>query len=72
MSQVTVSTTFNIDVEFELSPFHKRLLAWVVDLFIMLFYLIIAGKILAQFNLDSMEWSDLYGIYTLVYLPVLC
>ncbi|TAD86823.1 MAG: RDD family protein [Bacteroidetes bacterium] len=38
MSAVWVSTPFNIDLEFEIAPFYKRLLAWVSDLAVLLVY----------------------------------
>jgi uncharacterized RDD family membrane protein YckC len=38
MHPVAVATPFNIDLEFEIAPFHKRLLAWFADLVILLFY----------------------------------
>ncbi|CAN5580677.1 RDD family protein [soil metagenome] len=38
MHPVAVSTPFNIDLEFEIAAFHKRLLAWFADLMILLLY----------------------------------
>ncbi|MES2646655.1 MAG: RDD family protein [Bacteroidota bacterium] len=38
MHPVAVSTPFNIDLEFEIAAFHKRLLAWFADLVILLLY----------------------------------
>lgn len=38
MHPVAVSTPFNIDLEFEIAAFHKRLLAWIIDLLILLLY----------------------------------
>jgi len=38
MHPVAVSTPFNIDLEFEIAAFHKRLFAWFADLVILLFY----------------------------------
>lgn len=38
MHPVAVSTPFNIDLEFEIAAFHKRLLAWFADLVVLLFY----------------------------------
>ncbi len=39
MSIIQISTAFNIDLEFEIAPFHKRLLAYLVDFFILVIYL---------------------------------
>ena len=45
MGIVKVSTNFNIELEFEIPAFHRRLIAWGIDLFIQVFYLIIAFKL---------------------------
>ena len=45
MSILRIGTHFNIDLEFAAPPFHRRLLAWVLDLFILIFYLLIAVRI---------------------------
>ena len=41
MSIIQISTPFNIDLEFEIAEFHKRLFAYIIDLFILLIYLVI-------------------------------
>lgn len=41
MSIIQVSTPFNIDLEFEIAEFHKRLFAYVIDFCILLVYLIV-------------------------------
>lgn len=41
MSIIQVSTPFNIDLEFEIAEFHKRLLAYIIDFFILIIYLVI-------------------------------
>ncbi|HSC52920.1 MAG TPA: RDD family protein [Phnomibacter sp.] len=38
MSQVSVSTPFNIYLEFEIAPFIRRLLAWVIDMVVLMVY----------------------------------
>lgn len=38
MSQVSVSTPFNIYLEFEMAPFYRRVSAWVLDIMILLLY----------------------------------
>lgn len=40
MPFIQINTVFNIDLEFEIAPFHKRLLAYIIDFFLLLFYLI--------------------------------
>jgi len=39
MSSVQINTVFNIDLEFEIAPFHKRLLAYLVDFVLLIIYL---------------------------------
>lgn len=46
MSVIRVTTSFNLEIDFEASPFHKRLFAWAIDLFILIFYLIVMSKVL--------------------------
>ena len=41
MSIIQISTPFNIDLEFEIAEFHKRLFAYIIDFFILLLYLVI-------------------------------
>lgn len=57
MSVIRVTTSFNLDIDFEAPPFHRRLFAWMIDLFILMFYIIIASKILKQIE-STMDYSD--------------
>lgn len=41
MSIIQISTPFNIDLEFEIAEFHKRLFAYIIDFFILILYLAI-------------------------------
>ncbi len=38
MSIIQISTPFNIDIEFELAEFHKRLLAYIIDFTVLVLY----------------------------------
>lgn len=40
MSEIQISTPFNIDIEFEIAAFHKRLLAYFIDLVILILYML--------------------------------
>lgn len=75
MAIIKVQTNFNIDLEFEAAEFARRLGAWLIDLFIQIFYLIIAGKILgAILNGRSVNLDDTYdawAISLLFFLPFL-
>lgn len=39
MSVIQIATPFNIDIEFEVAEFHKRLLAYLIDFVLIIFYL---------------------------------
>ena len=39
MPEIQISTPFNIDIEFEIAAFHKRLLAYLVDLVLLILYM---------------------------------
>ncbi len=39
MATVQINTVFNIDLEFEIAPFHKRLLAYLIDFTLLIIYL---------------------------------
>jgi uncharacterized RDD family membrane protein YckC len=41
MSIIQIATPFNIDLEFEIAEFHKRLFAYIIDFCILLIYLVI-------------------------------
>jgi uncharacterized RDD family membrane protein YckC len=75
MAVIKVPTNFNIDVEFEIPEFYRRLLALLIDILIEYFYYRIALEIYKSilFNssgdLDSQY--DLQTIGLLLFLPIL-
>lgn len=72
MSVIRVTTNFNIDLEFESAPFHKRLIAWALDLLLQVFYLIIAFRLLNTFTANSsMSEDSQYNIWAIVLLLLL-
>ena len=66
MSVIRVSTSFNLDIDFEAPPFHRRLFAWMIDLFILIFYIINASRILRQIqrNMDPTE-DNMYNMWAI-------
>src|SRR5215813_7047509 len=74
MSVIRVPTSFNIDLEFEMAEFHRRLFAWMIDLVIQFIYL----RIIWIIFLDSIEseiltndsWMTLYAARLLMLLPI--
>lgn len=65
MLQVKLDTGFNIEVEFPISPFHKRLFAWLIDLLICWLYLQLMSA------LTDIETYDVSWLQVLVIIPVL-
>jgi len=45
MSTIRIGTNFNIDLEFPAAPFHRRFLAWVFDVVLLIFYVIILFRL---------------------------
>jgi uncharacterized RDD family membrane protein YckC len=39
MSAIHINTVFNIDLEFETAPFHRRLLAYIIDFMLLIIYM---------------------------------
>ena len=70
MGIIQISTAFNIDLEFEIAPFHKRLLAYIIDFFILIVFLFSMKYVLyAGF---SLELEDNMGLDILIIsLPML-
>jgi uncharacterized RDD family membrane protein YckC len=71
MSQIKIPTSLNIDLLFELSPFHKRLLAWVVDIIIFIFYIIIIDKFQTSLHIkENKESANNYWLFMILFLPI--
>lgn len=67
MLQVKLDTGFNIEVEFPISPFHRRFFAWVIDFIIQFVYLWLAAKF---FNaLVDVDYSNHRWLSVIYYLP---
>jgi len=70
MSQVSVSTPFNIYLEFEIAPFTRRMLAWLIDTTLLMLYARGMKFFLDQVMYGSKEVSIGVDI-VLVSLPML-
>jgi uncharacterized RDD family membrane protein YckC len=73
MLTVKLDTGFNIEVDFPISPFHRRMFAYIIDVVVIIFYWrimqLIFGARLAE---DEYLWLNvLMGIPVLLYFPVL-
>lgn len=67
MLLVKLDTGFNIEVEFPLSPFHRRFFAWLIDVTIQGTYLWLGTKILN--GLAGLDWDDQIWAVVLFVLP---
>jgi uncharacterized RDD family membrane protein YckC len=57
MSTIKVATNFNIDIEFIAPPFYRRLVAWAIDMIVLIFYVVVASKFSSWFN-DQLHYSE--------------
>jgi uncharacterized RDD family membrane protein YckC len=57
MSTIRVATNFNIDIEFIAPPFYRRLIAWVIDMVVLIFYVVVASKFYIWFS-DQLPYSE--------------
>ncbi len=53
MSIIQIGTPFNIDLEFEIAEFHKRLFAYIIDFVLLVIYLYSMKTLFKGFGLDS-------------------
>jgi uncharacterized RDD family membrane protein YckC len=77
MSVVKVTTTFNIDLEFEIPEFYLRLFAWLVDVFVQVIYYWIAITTLVRSITAKDIFSDdgpynVWGVYMMIIAPIFC
>lgn len=77
MALLTVNTPFNIDLEFSLAAFHKRMFAWLLDLLFIFIYsyfmmLFIMGNLSRdRFQIENLEKWTIALAFLLVVIPVL-
>ena len=69
MSIIQIATPFNIDIEFEIAEFHKRLLACIIDLALLIIYMFSMLRLLIS-GLNVGESSMGFSIL-LILLPTL-
>ncbi|MBS1662643.1 MAG: RDD family protein [Bacteroidetes bacterium] len=68
MLHVKLDTGFNIEIDFLLAPFGKRLLAWIIDIAIIVAYYLLWNMILGSFFWFSMGWlTVLIGLPPFLY-----
>ncbi len=70
MGIIQIGTAFNIDLEFEIAEFHKRLLAYIID-FVMLIIFLFSMKYV-MYNEFVLNWDESVGMDILIIsLPML-
>lgn len=69
MSIIRIPTNFNIDIDFEIPEFYRRLLALLTDMLILFFYLKIANAILESY-MSSQPRFDRDTQYNVSYLNI--
>lgn len=70
MLLVKLDTGFNIEVEFPISPFHKRLFAWLIDMFICWIYLKLMTAIVDA-PMFGISWQQIVILIpALIYFPL--
>lgn len=75
MSQLSITTTQNVNINFEAASLGERILAYLLDLVIWIAYSVVLRIILNLIGFDSLlsgmdNWSVM-TIYTILYLPVI-
>jgi len=73
MAVLKIPTNFNIDLEFEIPEFYRRLFALLIDVLIEFFYFRIAFEILKSIasNGDFNEGFNIVALSILLILPIL-
>src|SRR5258706_12659307 len=74
MSVIKVPTSFNIDVEFEIPEFYRRLIALLIDMLIEFFYFKIAIEIIKSLARNSDVFDEdinFWAIWMLLILPIM-
>jgi uncharacterized RDD family membrane protein YckC len=78
MALFTVTTPFNIDLEFSLAAFYKRMFAWAIDLLLVFIYCYVMRFFVYKNVINGADWnaatesklSTALSIFT-IYVPVL-
>jgi uncharacterized RDD family membrane protein YckC len=67
MLPVKLDTGFNIEIDFQLAPFSKRLLAWILDIAIVIAYYLIGSWIAGKSGIYQSWFWVLFSIPPLLY-----
>lgn len=64
MALIQIATAFNIDLEFEIAEFHKRLLAYIIDFVLLIIFLYVMKYML--YNELLLNWEENAGLDILI------
>ena len=71
MAVIKVPTSFNIEVEFEIPEFYRRLLSLFIDMLIQFFYIRIMAKLMEVFLPPFGDFWDARMTFLIVLLPIM-
>lgn len=71
MSTIRVNTSFNIDLEFTTASFHRRLIAWILDVIVLVFYIYVILKLIDLFNHNVWGNADSERTWAFVLLLII-
>ncbi|MFT3702328.1 MAG: RDD family protein [Agriterribacter sp.] len=70
MSKISIPTNFNIDLEFEATPFHIRMFSWIIDLVLLILYWIVAANLYGSIMGSGMGGYDMWAVQLLILVPL--
>ncbi len=70
MSRLKILTSFNIELDFEIPDFHKRLFAWVFDVIIVFIYIFAISKIISIVSNGRVSAEDGRWMFLIILLPI--
>lgn len=73
MLSVKLDTGFNIEVDFPISPFHRRMFAWMIDFSLLLTYFLLYDRFIPEHTkgINKSFLEILFSLPILVYYPLM-
>src|ERR1035438_1277217 len=75
MQLVKLDTGFNIEIDFAITPFHKRLFAWAIDVVLLYAYSWLVNKLLSVAYEHSMlvpDWARIIEGLPILFYHLIC
>jgi uncharacterized RDD family membrane protein YckC len=70
MSAIRIMTNFNIELEFPAAPFHRRLLAWLIDMIVLVIYMVLSARLISWIERSGGE-KMIWVAFVLLLIPFL-